>query len=59
MDVTNAHRGPEGEIMITVAIPETHGDWTMRQVALDRKTVLALIADLARMMQEDEQWGNS
>jgi len=25
----------------------------MRQVALDRKTVLALIADLARMMKED------
>ncbi len=54
MKVVSFHRGHDSEMRLTVSIPLAHGDWEMRQITVDRKTVMALIEDGIRMIREDE-----
>ncbi len=47
------YRGPDGEIRLFVQFPAEQSMIETRQIIVDRKTVLALIEDGARMVRED------
>ncbi len=53
MNGPNLHRGPAGEMRLTVWFSAEHGDLTMQQILVSRQTVLALVEDGARMVRED------
>lgn len=57
MNIVRLHRNGDGEMRLSVSIPNAHGDWDFRDMQVDRKTVLALIEDGARMLREDEMPG--
>ncbi len=48
------HRGPDGEMRLTVWISAEHGDLTPHQITVTRRTVLMMLEDGARMVREDE-----
>ncbi len=54
MNGPNLHRGPDGEMWMTVWISSEHGDLSPHQIVVTRQTVLAMIEDGARMVREDE-----
>ena len=54
MNGPSLHRGPDGEMRMTVWISSAHGDLDPYQITVTRETVLALIEDGARMVREDE-----
>lgn len=53
MNGPNLHRGPDGEMWLTVWFSAEHGDLTMQQIPVSRQTVLMLVEDGARMVRED------
>ena len=51
--MTTAHRGPTGEITLTVRIPGLMGAWQTYQIELDTQNAMALVEDLVKMIRQD------